>query len=209
MPIYRNLIWDFDGTLYNTYPQVAAAMVAALADLGHPIDSAEAYRLVKVTVFHAITVYAERFGLSSAELLAVFQAHHAKETHFPMMPGLRECLAETKRMGCRHYLFTHRDRKAIEQLADDGLVPFFEDAVTRESGFADKPSPEAIEHLIRVHGFRARDTLMIGDRDIDIQSGQAAGAAGVLFDPDGFYPGLKVDYSIRSLSDIPLLVCQA
>ena len=109
-------------------------------------------------------------------------------------------------MGCRHYLFTHRDRKAIVQLADDGLVPFFEDAITRESGFADKPSPEAIEHLIHVHGFRARDALMIGDRDIDIQSGQAAGAAGVLFDPDGFYPGLKADFSIRSLGDVPLLV---
>ena len=42
MPIYRNLIWDFDGTLYDTYPQVATAMVAALADFNHPVDAAEA-----------------------------------------------------------------------------------------------------------------------------------------------------------------------
>ena len=206
MPTYRHLIWDFDGTMYNTYPQVADAMVAALVDFGHPIDAAEAYRLVKITVFHAITVYAERYSLPEAELLSAFQTHHAKQSHFPMMPGLRECLADTKRMGCRHYLFTHRDRKAIEQMAMDGLVPYFEDAITRESGFADKPSPEAIQHLIRVHGFSARETLMIGDRDIDILSGQAAGAAGALFDPDGFYSGLKADYSIRTLRDVPLLV---
>ena len=30
----RNIIWDADGTLFDTYPAIASAFKAALADLG-------------------------------------------------------------------------------------------------------------------------------------------------------------------------------
>ncbi len=30
----RNIIWDADGTLFDTYPAIASAFQAAMADLG-------------------------------------------------------------------------------------------------------------------------------------------------------------------------------
>lgn len=122
------------------------------------------------------------------------------------MPGLRDCLERTRQLGCRHYLFTHRDRGALEQLRRDGLADAFTDAVTREDGFADKPAPDAILHLMAKHGFAAGDACMIGDRDIDILSGQAAGTHTVLLDPEGFYPTLNTEARVRSLAEIPALV---
>lgn len=199
----KHLIWDFDGTLYDTYPMMADALLAALADFHLHAEPAEALALLKITLYHAIETYARRAGLSPDELMAAFRAHHAQQDRFPPMAGLRECFARTQQMGCSHYLFTHRDERALDQLKQDGLSDAFTDTVTRRDGFADKPAPDAILHLMQKHGFAPGDAVMIGDRDIDVCSGQAAGVHTMLLDPDGFYPGLHRDARIGSLMDIP------
>ena len=196
------LIWDFDGTLYDTYPQMAQALMLALADFHCKAEYAEAYALIKKTVFHAITTYAERFRINPDDLQARFFEYHHRQDEFPPMAGMADCLHATQRMGCRHYLFTHRNRGAVEQIAADGLDGYFVDYVTHEDGFPDKPAPDAILHLMRTHAFAAGDAYMIGDRDIDIASGHAAGTGGILYDPEGFYPGLAVEYQARTMEDI-------
>jgi HAD superfamily hydrolase (TIGR01509 family) len=201
-----HLIWDFDGTLYDTYPQIAAALATAVHDLGFQADEKESYALAKVTIYHAALTYSARFSLPVEALLAAFHRRHEAQCDFPPMAGVTECLEAAHSLGCHHYLFTHRDRVALSQLTADGLAGYFDDFVTREDGFADKPSPEAVLHLMRKHGFAADEAYMIGDRDIDILSGQAAGIAGILLDEGGFYPWVKPVFRVKSLAEIPPLL---
>ena len=201
-----HLIWDFDGTLYDAYPRMTGDLVAALAQFGVTADAVEVYALIKQTLFHGATTLAARYGLDDQELLAAFRKQHRDVKRLPPMPGLPACLADTAALGCRHYLFTHRDRGAVKMLQGDGLDVFFSDYITRENRFADKPSPEAILYLMEKHGFRAQDAYMIGDRDIDILAGQTAGAEGILLDPDGFYPALSAEHRIQSLAEIPAIM---
>lgn len=203
----KHLIWDFDGTLYDTYPQMAQALLLALHDFECEASESEAYALIKITVFYAVTVYAERFSIPVSELLARFYEHHShQQAAFTPMVGMAACIGETHLLGCKHYLFTHRDRRAIDQLAADGLDIYFTDSVTHEDGFADKPAPDAILHLIAKHGFSPDEAVMIGDRDIDILSGQAAGVDGILYDPEGFYPDLSVEARVQTMADITHLL---
>ena len=202
----KHLIWDFDGTLYDTYPLMTAALQQALADYHATVDYDEALALMKKTLFLAVETYAARFGIPGDALLAAYHRHHAQQKNFPAMPGLAQCLARTSLLGCKHYLFTHRDEVALQQLASDGLLGFFTSTVTRGDGFAYKPSPEAILHLMSQYGFPAREACMIGDRDIDISSGRAAGIGTILLDPDGFYNEIQADIRVRSLSEIAQLV---
>ena len=203
---HHHLIWDFDGTLYDSYPQMTEALLAALADFHYQADYQEAYRLIKKTLYFAAQTYQDRFSIPTEELLAAFRVHHAQQQRIPSMSGLTECLAATKQLGCKHYLFTHRDHRAIDELKSDGLANYFSDFVTREDGFADKPAPDAIVHLIKKHHFTPQDAYMIGDRDIDIQSGIAAGVSGILLDPEGIYYDLEPVIRIQALSDIPALL---
>lgn len=203
----KHLIWDFDGTLYDTYPQMAQALLMALGDFSCQASKPEAYALIKVTVYHAITTYAGRFGLPVDELQARFYEHHRQQqAAFTPMSGMADCIRDTHGLGCKHYLFTHRNRRAIDQLTLDGLAAYFTDYVTQEDGFADKPAPDAILHLMATHGFAPSDAVMIGDRDIDILSGQAAGVEGILYDPEGFYPDLSVEARAHSMADITRLL---
>lgn len=198
-----HLFWDFDGTLYNSYPKIVLAMEEALLDAGLPIQPEhEVLKLLKTTMTKAFAHYAPLCGIEASELHDLFHAHHQVAGFFPPYEGLKECLTRLHDAGAKHYLYTHRDRRAWEHLEKDGLLPLFTDGITSEDGFPGKPAPDALRYLMDKHGLDPAQCAMIGDRDIDILSGQNAGMAGILFDPDGFYPSLKVEGRAKDMDEL-------
>ena len=198
----KHLFWDFDGTLYDSYPQVARAMRLALEDFDvHETDAALMPQL-KITVVHTVEKYSQQNGLKYDELMRAFHLHHKAEPPFPPYAGLKACLRTLKAAGVSHYLYTHRDLRAVEQLKLDGLWDCFDDAVTDEDGFASKPAPDALLALMARHGLNANECAMIGDRDIDVGSGKNAGMRTILFDPDDFYPNFDADIKVKSMREL-------
>lgn len=200
----RHLFWDFDGTLYDSYPLVTSAFCKTLSELelSECLQAGEALPLLKVSVYHAACRCAERSGVSAERIMTVFRKWHAQERDFTPYTGMKECLIKLHEAGFRHYLYTHRDASAIEQLKLDGLWPLFSDAVLRTDGFADKPAPDALLALVRRNGLAPEECAMIGDRDIDIQAGHNAGMQGILFDPDDFYPQLQAEKRVRTMQQL-------
>ncbi len=201
-----HLCWDFDGTLYNSYTQMTRSMLYALSDLGVYISPAETYALMKVSVYHVCHVVCDRFGLPTQRVLDAFRKHNQAEANWPLYAGTDVCLYQLRRLGCKHYLYTRRDRKAVRQLYADDLAEYFTDFITREDGLPDKPAPDALLYLCKKHGIDAKKAVMIGDRDIDVLAGQGAGMRTILFDPGGFYPDLQADYRLGTMQEILGLV---
>lgn len=203
----RHLFWDFDGTLYDTYPQITRALQDALREFSIAAPPAEALGLLKVSVYRAACYYADKNGLDVQAVMEAFHKYHDAQMGFLPYAGLESCLRRLHDAGIRHYLYTHRDTRAVEQLQRDGLYRYFADAVTRTDGFPDKPAPDALLAMMARNGVRPEEAAMVGDRDIDIDAGHKAGMSGILFDPDGFYPALRVEMrvsSMRELSGLPL-----
>ena len=99
----KHLIWDFDGTLYDTYSQITGALLQALDDYHcRGVSPQEAYGLLKVSVYHACCVYAERYALTTDELLTAFQKYHRAEKQFYPSHDAKLCLLTTRSMGCKH-----------------------------------------------------------------------------------------------------------
>ena len=123
----RHLFWDFDGTLYDSYPNVTHAFLCTLDELGYPelVTPREALSLLKVSVFSAVQHCAGMAGLDVSLALEVFSRYHAQESGFSPYTGLSECLRALRTAGVHHYLYTHRDRRAVEQLEQDGLWSLF------------------------------------------------------------------------------------
>ena len=200
----RHLFWDFDGTLYDSYPQLLHSVMAGLEDVGYgsAFEAAEVLRLIKVNVYHGIQVCAQRLGIPVERLLNAYAVHHRQEGHFTPYSGLKECLERLHAAGFRHYLYTHRDLAAVEQLKQDGLWPLFTDAVVHEDGFPAKPAPDALNALMARNGLTPDQCAMVGDRDIDIDAGHNAGMSGFLFDPEGFYAGYPSELQACSMEEL-------
>lgn len=184
----KNFIWDFDGMLFDTYPHTVAAFCEQQRRHGFLRDEAEVYALFKIN----LRVGFRHYGLTEEEIGEFYEIENDLSFEplgvpYPRIPEILLLIAEN---GGRNYLYTHRDRVALQYLEIYGLTPLFADAITGEDGFPFKPAPDALEYMIKKNCLNKNETVMLGDRDIDIGAGQNAGLHTLLFDEDGRYGDL-------------------
>ncbi len=173
-------IWDFDGMLFDTYPHTTAALCEYFRRHGKIIDEKEAFDKLKISIREAFRF----FGLTEDGEKEFYEI----EDDLDFLPrgvpyeGIEEILCYITENGGRNYLYTHRDKVAVQYLDLYGLTGLFTDFVTREMDFPFKPSPDAVNYLISKHNLEKESCLMLGDRTIDCGSGLNAGIKALLFD---------------------------
>ena len=176
----RHFIWDFDGTLFDTYPVIIRSMGSALGEYGGYCDPTECMAIMLDSIGTALDIYSERIGVTREELTATYERYNKAslaQLEARPMAGLREVLTAILEKGGRSYIFSHRRTGEIRLFLDKyGLTDLFADMLGPDSeGFAWKPAPDGILHLMARHGMTREDTLMIGDRDCDLGSARNAG----------------------------------
>ena len=202
---FTDFFWDFDGTLFDTYPRINRAIQNALKALGMQAEPAEIARLSKISLDHALqTLCPER----TEELREQYRAFAETEGFDTMRPyaGVLKALQSVCTAGGRNYLYTHRGESSLRALAHYGLAPFFTECMTAETAMAHnfprKPAPDALRYLMEKHSLSPEDCMMVGDRDIDLDSGRNAGMACTLFDPEHYYDGYATPYRYVSMLEL-------
>jgi HAD superfamily hydrolase (TIGR01509 family) len=172
----RHFIWDFDGTLLDTYPNITGYLRQALLDCGHDVDQVEILEKMMVTIPHAINYYAELYQIP--DLRARYNVLYANEATDPVQvfPGVKEVLRRIREMGGANYIFTNRGDTIYNLLERVGVLDEFAEIVTASNpNFKVKPAPDTILYLMEKYGGTKEDTVMIGDRQCDLGSGYSAG----------------------------------
>ncbi|MDR2465126.1 MAG: HAD-IA family hydrolase [Streptococcaceae bacterium] len=199
---FQNYIWDFDGTLYDSYDGMADAFLLALQEFGVVKEKREVYRLMKKESVRFATHHYVGVERQQA-LMDRYHEIEARRLRPPNpFPETKAMLEAIKAYGGRHFVLTHRDQSAIDFLKEDGLFPLFTDFVTENLGFQRKPHPESLLFLLEKHQLKAEDTVMIGDRLLDVLAGKNAGVSTILYDIDGFLGEIPADYTVHALDEI-------
>jgi len=169
-------IWDFDGTLLDTYPNITDYLRRALLDFGYEVSQTEILEKMLVTIPHAINHYSELYQLPD---LRERYNHYYKEEASAVVsafPGLKEVLARVREIGADNYVFTHRGASTYPMLEQAGILKEFREIIIAgDPHFASKPSPDSILYLMEKYGGTPENTVMIGDRQCDLGSGYNAG----------------------------------
>ncbi len=210
--VFTSFFWDFDGTLYNTYPGMSRALQKALLEYGIKAPEDEIHRRMKLTLRDACQRYCREHpdrGAAPEALEARFAFFNEQESlRMQPYPGAKAMLQAVVRGGGRNYLFTHRNKSLLAALEREGIAALFCDMVTASDHFARKPSPEGLLYLIEKHGLRKADCCMVGDRVIDLESAKGAGISRVLFDPEGYMdPNMNVSWRFTSMDDMQKTLC--
>jgi len=203
----NNAIWDFDGTLYDTYPGMLQALLEVLKAQGITLNPDTTFETIKRgSIRDLLRDLAPQTGLSLTDLEA---AYHKQEARYlpeaKPYPQTKAVLEAMVAQGNRHFLLTHRDQAAWEMLARDGLKDLFEGGVDRSQDLPRKPDPGAINYLLQQYDLTPEATAMIGDRKLDVLAGQAAHVKGIYLNIDGFNDAPGADAIVAQLSDIPPL----
>ena len=167
---YQDFIWDLGGTLLDNYETSTAAFVQTLSSLGIEASHDEVYQALKVSTDAAVQLYAT----DVKDFLRIYKANEAKELEHPVLfDGAKELLQKIIRQGGRNFLISHRDNQVLDILSKTGIQAFFTEVVTADNGFKRKPHPESMNYL--KNKYQLHSCLVIGDRLLDMEAGQAAG----------------------------------
>ena len=203
----RNIIWDVDGTLFDTYPAIARAYRAALREFGQDAALGRIVALARDSLSRCTASLAQEYGLDQAGFeAAVARCYEATPpADQPPFPGVREVCEQISRAGGLNVIVTHRGpRGTAELLAAGGLSELFSGSITRADPYPRKPDPAAFNAIIRRHGLRRDATMAVGDRDIDVLAGKAAGVVTCFF---GEAPaGLDADVTITDFGELARLL---
>ncbi len=224
----RAIVFDLDGTLVDTAPDIAAAVDATLRDLDRPaVDDAQVRswigRGVDVLLHRALT--RERDGRAGADehararerFLEHYAAHNGRTA--TLYPGVREGIDHAHRLGLPMCCVTNKLQGFSEALL--ALTGLDRDLAFVQGGDAlprTKPDPLPLVHAAGRLGVAPGECLMIGDSSNDAHAARAAGMPVVLvgygYSEDVPVDEIDCDAVVASIADVvaaldPLLVVPA
>jgi phosphoglycolate phosphatase len=211
-------LFDLDGTLVDSAPDIDAALNACLAAHDYPdVDEALTRHWVghgsRVLIEQALTHhgFAERIA-DVAHLDAmqrVFIDHysdHIADASLPY-PGVVDALEGLTARGAKLGVVTNKfERLACQVLDALALHPYFGVVLGGDSLWANKPSAVPAVHACATLGVGLNHTLFVGDSTTDVECARAAGCA-VVCVRDGYNHGtpaeaLGADGVIDSMTEL-------
>lgn len=180
--MFKHVIWDFDGTLFDTYPVMAKIFKDLLEKEGieEPLD--EIMQHMQVSLSAAVTYYEKKYAVSSEFIkeFKILQKTKGIESAKPFK-DIEEICKYIHSTDRKNYLYTHRGSSALKLLKNYDLDKYFSDFITFDKGFERKPNPDALNYLIKKHAMHPDEALMIGDREIDLLAAKNAGISACYF----------------------------
>lgn len=173
--MFRNLIFDWSGTLVDDLGPVIEATNAVLGKYDVPPFDRESFRR------HFRLPYREFYTeilphVPLEELEAHFRpAFDAALTPVTVLPHAREKLEWCAASGIRTFVLTSMDSTAFERQMDDfGLRDLFE---ATYSGVLDKR--EVIHQILETHGLNPNETAFVGDMTHDVETARHGGVSSI------------------------------
>ncbi|MED4205732.1 HAD-IA family hydrolase [Neobacillus mesonae] len=150
-----NILWDFDGTLFDTYP----AMVEGFIKLsGQELSHGEVLKWLKVDSKTAF----KHFGISENQRDEFQRLNSEYSKASKPFENLEDALSAAE----TNIIVTHRDQAStIFLLEKYQLAQYFKEIVAvEEQGFQRKPHRSSYEYVLK----RYQIDLVVGDRDLDL-----------------------------------------
>ena len=199
---YRAVLFDLDGTLLDTVPDLACSANRMLAELRRPGLSET---LISTFVGRGITKLVERVlagsidGMVPADQLQhsleIFERCYAEESgqRSRPYPGVTAGLDRLAAAGMPMAVVTNKAaRFTLALLERIGLRSCFKAVVSGDTLAVRKPDPEPVRHACRQLGVSPSDALFIGDSRHDVEAGLGAGCV-VWCVPYGYNEGVSVE----------------
>lgn len=170
---YKNVLFDLDGTVTDPYMGITSSILHSLKYYGH-IAAPEREALKPFIGPPLYASYMKYFGMdekTAHEAVEHYREYYAVTGKFEneLYDGIVELLASLKAAGVNVALATSKPEIFAGQILEHfGIAEYF-DAVlgsTLDAKLIEKK--DIIELLCRRHGYKAEETLMIGDTAFDV-----------------------------------------
>ncbi len=205
-------VFDLDGTLADTAPDIATALNNSLNDAGLrqvTLDS------VKEMIGNGIPVLVRRalFHIEAPEdlttdvitsMLAYSRKYYCEKSS--LMHGVKDCLEGLKKRGIPMSICTNKDETVAQMVVSAlDLNSYFYATVGSRPNLVKKPDPSMLQIAAEAINSPMETTMMIGDSEVDAATGIAASSISVIV-RGGYchkpYEELNVTHLLDSMEEL-------
>lgn len=213
------ILFDLDGTLVDSVPDLAAAVDEMLLALDRPAVGLDSVRHwvgngAQVLIRRALNNSMDDAGVETAlfeQAQVLFFQAYAKHAvaHSALYSGVLECLSGLAEAKIPMGLVTNKPMQFTTPLLEGlGIAQYFSVVVGGDSYPEKKPHPMPLQQSMAQCGALPEMTLMVGDSISDLNAARAAGCA-IVCVPYGYNHGQDIrlsgpDRVVDSLAELTL-----
>jgi phosphoglycolate phosphatase len=174
------IVFDWDGTLFDSTALIARCIQAACADLGTRVPSdREASYVIGMGLIEALQHAAPDLPRERYKELAERYRHHyfGRQHEIVFFDGTLGMLQALKARGHLLAVATGKSRRGLDDALDTSVLKGLFDATRTADETASKPDPLMLVELMEELGVTPDRSLMIGDTTHDLQLAVNAGTA--------------------------------
>ena len=174
------IVFDWDGTLFDSTALIARCIQAACADLGTPVPSdRDASYVIGMGLIDALAHAAPELPPERYRELAERYRHHyfGAQHEIVFFDGTLEMLKDLKDRKHLLAVATGKSRSGLDDVLNTSALRGLFDATRTADETASKPDPRMLLELMDELQVDPQRTLMIGDTTHDLQLAANAGVA--------------------------------
>lgn len=197
--MYKNLFFDFDGTLFDTYPKMLTGlqkMFKEKRNIEIPYDVLFKDAMVNFRYL------GNKYELKEEEWDYYNKLLQEDSSLPPFKPfdGVEEMLKEFNQKGINCFIYTNRDERTIEYIKEYKLDKYFKDYILK----AEKPDPTPLNNVIEKYNLNKKECLVVGDRELDLDSALNANVDS--FSYNDYKAEAKATYQGQTFDDLKKVV---
>jgi phosphoglycolate phosphatase len=203
---YDLVMFDLDGTLIETSPEICDAVNDTLAEIGRPLVTQQQVddwighgtkELLIQALAHLDGVSADSVRTSDTlpGYLKVFDGHYQRRcgTRSHLYPHVREALHALRLRGIKLAVVTNKEGRYTQAVLDSHqMSPLFDRVISGDTLSMKKPNPAAIDDCLQRFGVARNRALFVGDSSIDIATARN-GEVAVWAMPYGYNMGQAIE----------------
>ena len=192
----NTILFDMDGTLFDTEKHYQWAWRKAIADAGYELDASEVLKLRSLGAPYNVAQFQEWFGeevdyrairQERVDLMKDMLAHE-----IPLKPQVPQTLEKLRQMGYSMAVVTATaQEQAVSNLKLAGLLPFFDHVISASMVKRGKPAPDGDLYACEVLGVQPENCYAVEDSPNGVMSAHAAGCRTIMI-PDLSQPDAEL-----------------
>lgn len=175
MSIYKNIVFDLDGTLIDSFGDIKEILGKAYLAVDASSDVHIDRNHIGPPVKDMIKTITPNLSMEDADkVLKKFRTLY-DSSDYPgtkMYEGARELLKDLKEAGLRLFLITNKPGPAVKKMLGIFRLNCFDDVITPDSlvGGKDVDKSKMIAGLVDKRNLNKRQSIVVGDAALDIKA---------------------------------------
>ncbi|MDR2422182.1 MAG: HAD family hydrolase [Deltaproteobacteria bacterium] len=174
-------IFDLDGTVLNTLPDLADSLNLALEAAGYPTHDLEGFRPMvgggMAKMIERALPEGSKNPETLAKVMAYFKKEYAKRQCDKTVPydGIVELLKDLAAKGWLLGLLSNKDHENTLEVVGHFFPGLFSKIIGVRPGFPTKPDPSGALEICQAFGLSPSQVFYVGDSGVDMATAKGAG----------------------------------